>query len=61
MCVYFPDNNLDNIEQNFSDWSDDSADDILNRPGEAVSAIEHLILSALEPNFEGLCKQFGPR
>ncbi|XP_052217681.1 zinc finger CCCH domain-containing protein 13-like isoform X2 [Dreissena polymorpha] len=29
------DNNLDNIEQNFSDWSDDSADDILNRPGEA--------------------------
>lgn len=34
------DNNLENIEQNFSDWSDnDSDDDILNRPGEAVSAV----------------------
>ena len=36
--VYFTDGaNLDIIEQNFSDWSDDSDDDILNQPGEPVS------------------------
>lgn len=34
--ILFLDNNMENIEQNFSDWSDDSDDDILNRPGETV-------------------------
>ena len=35
--------NLESIERNFSDWSDDSDDDILNQPGEPVRLCHDIV------------------